>query len=229
MLTVEQIHAIIICDTTLIRVRLVHCLEQLGITHTFTRDLQGVTSGRGVAYCMCPTAASRMRHIPPRSVVICHGAKVTDRLFLRLVRSGASVLDLDELTRARLLETLVEMTQAASTGTLALHLSGLGAGDTIPLDLVTRFLERPDKMWHLADVCRVLFLSRKAARNLVQACGFGRAEHLCTALRAEAWCWFARQGVCRDEYERFLGIADHRTFRRSCQRAGVPVPWQCPV
>ncbi len=227
MLTVEQIHAVVICEATLVRIRLIHCLEQLGITHTLAGPEQPVTTvGRDLVYCLCSTSASEMRLVPRQSVVICDGRMVTDRTFMRVVRSGAEVLGLDELTCSKLLQTLVRVTQTVSKGTLAEHLVQIGSGHSIPPELVERFLDGPDRMFHLTDICRALFLSRKAARCLVHSCGFARGEHLCTALRAVAWCWFARQGICRFEYERFLGIKDHRTFRRSCQRAGVPVPWQ---
>ncbi len=227
MLTVEQIHTVVICEATLVRIRLIHCLEQLGVAHTLAGPEQPVTTvGRDLVYCLCSTSASEMRLVPRQSVVICDGTMVTDRTFMRVVRSGAEVLGLDELTYSKLLQTLVRVTQTVSKGTLAEHLVQIGSGRSIAPELIEKFLEAPDRMFHLTDICQAVFLSRKAARCLVHACGFDRAEHLCTTLRAGAWCWFARQGICRSEYERFLGIKDHRTFRRSCQRAGVPVPWQ---
>ena len=66
---------------------------------------------------------------------------------------------------------------------------------------------------------------------MLWSAGFERAEHLCTALRAETWIWFAQRGLRRTVFEHYLGITDRATFRRACSRAVVSVPWRrdCPT
>ena len=113
---------------------------------------------------------------------------------------------------------------------LKVHLASHPSFQRVPIELIDRFVAAPSQMMRLSDVCATLHICRATCRAHLRSAGFERAEHLHTALRAEAWIWFAQRGWRRAVFEKYLGIRDRKTFRRACCRAAVTVPWQdCDV
>jgi hypothetical protein len=99
------------------------------------------------------------------------------------------------------------------------HLAQLGES------LLDALLLAPALGWTLDDLAGALEVSTAEARRRLRAAGFRHPQHLLATFRARAWEGLVAVGFARAPVEQYLGIPDHKTFRRACGRAGVAVPW----
>ena len=97
---------------------------------------------------------------------------------------------------------------------------------SLPSSLISAFLRGPSHYRTLQDAATAMEKSAHYARNVLVHAGIRRAEHMWTAMRAESWRWFTGLDLPSCSFERWLGITDRSTFRRSCVRAGVRPPWR---
>ena len=131
----------------------------------------------------------------------------------------------DDLTPERMLGVLFA-SEGGSTGTLSQYLRTLLPQRPESRPLVALFASAPAATARVEAVARAVGCHNRRVPHLVQALRFERFEHLWTYLLVESWVWLTRQGIPRKPVERFLGIFDRSNFRRACERARVPVPWQ---
>jgi hypothetical protein len=152
---------------------------------------------------------------------------VPDTVVSLVTRTGTPVIDASSLSPTTVLQAIVNTSDEAIPSGLALkvHLASHPSFQRVPIELIDRFVAAPSQLTRLSAICVALQISRPNCRALLRSAGFERAEHLFTALRAEAWIWFAQRGMPRAVFEKYLGIRDRKTFRRACCRAAVAVPW----
>ena len=169
-----------------------------------------------------------MDSLPVPAIVVCCGASIPDNVVSVVARAGVPTIDIRNLTEETLLQALVGATSngPASPLALQLHLTSHPRFLLVPMSIIEAFVQSPRNMVRLSDICRALRIFGAEGRRVLRSAGFDRAEHLCTALRAEAWIWFSQQGLRRTVFEHYLGIFDRATFRRACSRAVVSVPWR---
>jgi len=204
------------------RVRLLQCLEEIGVEYDETLP-PFEQSGSHTMHILCSRCLTVLSELPQPAVLVCTGASIPDEALLRLSGRRVPVLPLDRLTPERLLQAMMQVAGLGSANELARRLCS--KFPSLPIRLVEAFVAYPRDMNRLTDICRALGASRALARRLVQEAGHHRAEHLLTALRTEAWLWFSETGTDRRTFERYLGIWNRGSFRRSCSRAGTDTPW----
>ncbi len=226
LLPTEGLEALVAAIEPAVRRRLSDCLAQLRIPHSvLDRAPTATPTLRKTVYCLCSRWVLETKSVPMPAVIVCVGVLIPDSLMLRIKESGASLIALRHLTPATLFRAMAETSHAATATLLRRYLVGHPAFRNVHGALIDAFVQEPGRMKRLANICRVLQVSRAHARKMLVSSGFRRAEHLWTAMRAEAWCWFASQGLKRSLFEKQLGITDRRTFRRACRRASVAIPW----
>ena len=211
------------------RRRLSESLRRLGIRH-HDYDAQQCRSRlpKASLYCVCARTIATLGVVPSPAIVVCCGMAVTDTVVSLVAHAGSPVIDASSLSPATLLQAIVNTADDRTPCALALklYLASHPGFQRVPIELIDRFVAAPSEMIRLSDICVALQISRSSCRTLLRSAGFKRAEHLCTALRAETWIWFAQRGIRRAVVEKYLGIRDRKTFRRACCRAAVAVPWQ---
>ena len=220
--------AVIISDPNA-RTRLSKSLGRLGIRHHNyeTQQCRHHLPTAGL-YCVCTRTVAILGTVPTPALVVCCGVSVPDAVVALVARTGSPVIDASNLSPASLLQAIVNISDDSTpcATALKLYLASHPSFQRVPIKLIDRFLSAPSEMMRLRDICKALQISRPTCRALLRSAGFERAEHLHTALRAEAWIWFAQHGMRRAVFEKYLGIRDRKTFRRACSRAAVTVPWQ---
>ena len=224
-----RISAVIAAVDPAVRKRITTCLDQVGIRYQIVKPAR-VTRYRGYEqmFWLCSRSLCKMRHVPKPAVVVCCGCSVPDGILPLLTESGAVLIELDDLTPTTTLDAIVRKTRGIGQLSLTEYLASSPVCSGVPPPLVAAFVAAPSDRVLLTDVCLSLSVSREVARAIVRAAGFQLVAHLYTAMQADSWIWFARQGFARAEFERYLGITDRPTFRRACTRAGLPVPWSDP-
>ena len=204
-------------------------LGKLGIRH-HNYDAQQCRSRLPTAglFCVCARTVAILSTVPSPAIVVCCGVSVPDAVVSLIARAGTPVIDTSDLSPASLLRAIVNVSDDSTpcATALKLYLASHPCFQRVPRELIDHFVAAPLEVMRLGDICLALQVSRPACRALLRSAGFGRAEHLLTALRAEAWIWFAQRGMRRPVFEKYLGIRDRKTFRRACSRAAVTVPWQ---
>ena len=220
--------AVIISDPNA-RTKLSKSLGRLGIRH-HNYDAQQCRSLLPTArlYCVCTRTVAIFGTVPSPAIVVCCGVSVPDAVVSLVARAGSQVIDASSLSPRTLLQAIVNTVDDNTPCELALklHLASHHRFQRVPVELIDHFVSAPSELTRLSDICVALQISRSTCRTLLRSAGFQRAEHLLTALRAEAWIWFAQHGMRRAMFEKYLGIRDRKTFRRACCRAAVTVPWQ---
>ena len=228
-LAVPRIGAVIAAVDPVVLSRIRSCLDQVGIRYRMAEPADvGAYRGCEQILWLCSRSLCEMKHLPKPVVVVCGGYSVPDGILPQLAESRAVIIEVADLTPAATLEAIVRATSGISQTSLTEYLAATPVCRGIPSALVEAFVAAPRDRVLLTDVCFTLNASREAARAIVRAAGFELVAHLYTAMRAESWIWFARQGFARAEFEQYLGITDRPTFRRACRRSGVPVPWSDP-
>ena len=229
----DPLLAVVGASDLYVRRRLSKCLTHVGIPHRVyeSRQLQ-IRVPSGSLYCLCTRTVALLGVLPLPAIVVCCGVSVPDDVVAIVARASVPTIDISNLTAETLLQAIVDATSGCPRSPIAvkLHLTSHPGFQRVPVPLIEAFLRAPRNMVRLSDICRALRISRADGRSMLRFAGFERAEHLCTALRAETWIWFAQQGIRRTVFEHYLGITDRTTFRRACCRATVSVPWRsdCP-
>lgn len=177
----------------------------------------------GTVYCMDSRLAAELPHLPDPAVIMLSGALVSDEIMALIQLRRVCTLRLADITPKSLLSALLSATTACDIDSIACRLRTLRLLQQVDQAVVAAFLNDPARMLRLEDLRRVMApLSREAAQARVRACGFGRAEHLFTALRVATGTFLFEAGLSPREVEKYLGIFDRGSFRRACRRAGVP-------
>lgn len=225
----DPLLAVVAAFDSYVRRRLSKYLTLLGITNRVYESSQlQIRVPRGSLYCLCTRTVALLDLLSVPAIVVCRGASIPDNVVAVVARAGVPTIDIRNLTAETLLRAMVGATSQGPAGPLAvkLHLASHPQFQFVPVQSIEAFLQSPRNMVRLSDICRALRVSRAEARRMLRSAGFERAEHLCTALRAETWIWFAQRGLQRTVFEHYLGISDRGTFRRACSRAVVTVPWR---
>lgn len=223
------LHAAVIISDPNARTKLSESLSKLGIRH-HNYDAQQYYSRLPTAglFCVCARTVAILGAVPSPAIVVCCGMAVPDNVVSLVSRAGTQVMNASSLSPKTLLQAIVNTVDDSTPCELALklYLTSHPCFQRVPIELIDHFVTAPFEVMRLGYICLALQISRPTCRALLRSAGFERAEHLCTALRAEAWIWFAQQGIRRAVFEEYLGIRDRKTFRRACCRAAVEVPWQ---
>ena len=219
--------AVIVSDPNARR-QLRELLRRIGVRH-HTYDAERFRHGTPPAglYCLCMRAIATLGTVPLPALAVCCGATVSDSVVSLVAEATVQPVDISDLTEEGLLQAIVNATdsQVPNLLGLKLHLASHPGFRLVPAALIDRFVEEPAEVSRLCDIRKTLGKSSAVCRTLLHSAGFERVEYLRTALRAEAWIWFAQRGFRRALFEKRLGIRDKTTFRRSCRRADVAVPW----
>ena len=180
----------------------------------------------GTVYCLDCRLALELEVVPGPCIVVCGGLQVRDEALIPLASTKVVPIQLRDLSARTLLGCLFQLAThnhaAAATPEEILMAPELAR---VPRALLDAFLCAPSRVHTLDDIAGVLGLSKARARQTVHRIGFSDPRHLTTAIRARAWTTLVGTGMERGVVERYLGIPDRSTFRRSCRNAGVPVPW----
>ncbi len=223
--TSRALRAVVAADDPQVVRRIAAGFDALALSYgIFKANPSELLAGpQGAIYCLGARIAADLPYFRGPTIVVLHGAQLTDKALLRFQGRRLSSLHLDGFTPASLLRAIVSARIGSEPDSLAELLHHLRKFDRVSDALLAAFVRDPAGMTRLADLRRALGpLSRESAQKLVRSTGFTRAEHLFTALRWAAWALLRREGLHRKEVEQYLGIADRTSFRRACRRAGVP-------
>ncbi len=226
-----QPHRVVVSATSHpIRNRIVDCLRDLDLEFQLvdgqTMDMGGRWEN---LFLLDAGVAARMSTCPPRTIVV-----FADRVYplsvLRLVAAGQVIpLRYEGLDQEKMCRAIIRCVATNGGGGLVAHRLSHEAFADVPRQIVNAFVQHPDRLRSLSDVCRVLDVSPDSARVVVWSAGYRRSEHLFVRLRVESWVWFSREGFRPSVFERYLGIRARSAFRRACRRAGLELPWRRSV
>lgn len=218
--------AILSCRNRYVLRRAERCLRKLRWRYTVAvQPVSPAECRRRAIYVMDVPTAIELEPTPDPLVLLLTGAAVPDNALIRICVRRMCATAGDDLTPESLLDALTSAIVGSNGSFLRNRLQdGKYAGSCAP-EVVNAFLVQPSKMCRLSDLRRVVpGLSRERARELVREQGFSRAEHLFTALRADALRVLSEAGLSRNAAEVYLGIHHRSAFRRACARARIDPP-----
>ncbi len=221
----RSVRAVVAADDARVVRRIAAGFEALSLSYRISGpDPAEVLAGPPDAvYCLGSRTAAELPHFRGPTIVVLHGARLSDEALLKFRGRRFSSVHLDGLTPTSLLRAIVAARVGSEPDTLPEQLHRLRKLALVSDALLAAFIQDPAGMTRLRDLRRALEpLSREGAQRLVRSTGFTRTEHLFTALRWAAWAILRREGMNRCEVEKYLGIVDRTSFRRACRRAGLP-------
>lgn len=214
-------------DDVAVRRHVERSLAALGVRYRVTPA--GGPGKRDHCHIACIECSALPKWIARREAIVLvrcgKTVTLTDAELAWLTRKSVVIVESGRPTHVELLHALILASSGASLAGLRTHLTKSSLLRQVPEEVIAAFLAGLARLYRLQDLARELRMSSYRCRQLIGRAGFRRAEHLLTALRAEAWIWCARQGLTRKWFESYLGIPHRSNFARACDRARIERPW----
>lgn len=201
-------------------------LEDMRVSHRVVASVETERLRTSHAvYCLGYCIARELPELPGPTVLVANGVAIPDWEVEAMSSDKVVFLRLEDVNCTSLLHATISAALGTDIDVIGRDLAALDVFTNLPTRLIQRFLRDPRRMYRRCDLQRTLpSLSRERAQAFVRSLGFERAEHLFTTLRCATWLLLIERGIERRHVERYLGIEDRPTFRRSCVRAGLPKP-----